>query len=100
MVSTVKLYMLKLVPKLKTNKSLKLLLVDMKANSSILMRLEMAGIAQNKQKYLIFIVVPHYNHLRLIKPFTKLLEVLHCYFTGYAFCSEKVNSPSTQYDFD
>ena len=47
-----------LVPKLKTNKSLKLLLVDIKANSSILMRLEMAGIAQNKQKCLIFIVVP------------------------------------------
>ena len=47
-----------LVPKLKTNKSLKLLLVDIKANSSILMRLEMAGMAQNKQKCLIFIVVP------------------------------------------
>ena len=47
-----------LFPKLKTNKSLKLLLVDIKANSSILMRLEMAGIAQNKQKCLIFIVVP------------------------------------------
>ena len=37
---------------------MKLLLVDIKANSSILMRLEMAGIAQNKQKCLIFIVVP------------------------------------------
>ena len=47
-----------LFPKLKTNKSLKLLLVDIKANSSILMRLEMAGMAQNKQKCLIFIVVP------------------------------------------
>ena len=47
-----------LVPKLKTNKSMKLLLVDIKANSSILMRLEMAGMAQNKQKCLIFIVVP------------------------------------------
>ena len=58
MVSTAKLYMLKLVPKLKTNKSSKLLLADMKANSSILMRLEMAGIAQNKQKCFIFIVVP------------------------------------------
>ena len=34
--------MLNLVPKLKTNKLLKFLLVDMKANSSILMRLEMA----------------------------------------------------------
>ena len=42
--------MLKLVPKLKINKSLKLLLVNMKANSSILMRLEMTGMAQNKQK--------------------------------------------------
>ena len=47
-----------LFPKLKTNMSLKLLLVDIKANSSILMRLEMAGMAQNKQKCLIFIVVP------------------------------------------
>ena len=47
-----------LVSKLKTNKSLKLLLVDIKANSSILMRLEMAGMAQNKQKCFIFIVVP------------------------------------------
>ena len=44
--------------KLKTNMSLKLLLVDTKVNSSILMRLEMAGMAQNKQKYLIFIVIP------------------------------------------
>ena len=50
MVSTVKLYMLQLVPDLKTNKSLKLLLVDKKMNSSILMRLEMAGMTQNKQK--------------------------------------------------
>ena len=58
MVSTTKLYMLKLVPKLKTNKLSKLLLVDMKANSSILMRLEMAAMAQNKQKCFIFIVVP------------------------------------------
>ena len=33
-------------------------LVDMKANSSILMRLEMAGMVQNKQKCLILIVVP------------------------------------------
>ena len=42
MVSTTKLYMLKLFPKLKTNKSLKLLLLDMKTNSTILMRFEMA----------------------------------------------------------
>ena len=42
-----------LFPKLKTTKSLKLLLVDIKANSSILMRLEMAGMAQNKQKWAI-----------------------------------------------
>ena len=47
-----------LVPKLKTNKSLKLLLVYIKANSSILNKLEMAGIAQNKQKCLIFNMVP------------------------------------------
>ena len=50
--------MLKLVPKLKTDKSFKLLQVDMRANSTILMRLEMAGMAQNKPKNLIFIVVP------------------------------------------
>ena len=50
--------MLKLVPKLKTNKSLKLLLADMKANISILIRLEMARMVQNKQKFLMFIVVP------------------------------------------
>ena len=50
MVSTAKLCILKLVPKLKTNKSLKLLLVDIKANSSILMRLKMSGMAQNKAK--------------------------------------------------
>ena len=49
---------LQLVLKIKTNKSLKLLLVDIKANSSILMRLQMAGMAQNKQKCLIFIVIP------------------------------------------
>ena len=36
----------------------KTVLVDIKVNSSIPMRLEMAGIAQNKQKCLIFIVVP------------------------------------------
>ena len=44
-----------LFSKLKTTKSLKLQLIDIKANSSILMRLEMAGMAQNKQKCLIFI---------------------------------------------
>ena len=55
---SVKAYMLKLVPKLKTNKSLKLLLADMKANISILIRLEMAWMVQNKQKFLMFIVVP------------------------------------------
>ena len=46
-----------LFPKLKTNKLLLLLLVNTKANSSILMRLEMVEMAQNKQKSLIFIVV-------------------------------------------
>ena len=35
---------------LKTNKSLKLLLVDKKENNSIFMRLEMAGMAENKLK--------------------------------------------------
>ena len=38
--------------------SLNLLLVGMKANSSILMRQGMIGIAQNKQKCLILIVIP------------------------------------------
>ena len=50
--------MLKLVPKLKTNKSSKLLLVNMKSNNRIFMRLEMAGMSQNKQKCLICIVAP------------------------------------------
>ena len=58
MVKIAKVYMLKLIPKLKTNKPLKLQLVDIKANSSILRRLEMIGMAQNNQKCLIFIVVP------------------------------------------
>ena len=40
--------LLKLVLKLKTNKLLKLLLVEMKANNSLLMRMEMAGMTQNK----------------------------------------------------
>ena len=40
--------LLKLVLKLKTNKLLKLLLVEMKANNSLLMRIEMAGMTQNK----------------------------------------------------
>ena len=45
---TAKIQMLKLVPMLNINKTLKLLLADIKANSSVLMRLEMAGMAQNK----------------------------------------------------
>ena len=45
-----KIYLLKLVPNLKRKKLLKLLLVDVKANS-ILMRFEMTGISENKQKY-------------------------------------------------
>lgn len=46
MVSTAKLYKLKLVPKLKASKFFKLQLIDMKANSSILMGLEMLGTSQ------------------------------------------------------
>ena len=65
MVSREKVYLLKVsymwVPKLKT-KLLKLLLIDMKANSSRLMRLRMAGMVQNKQKCLIFMVV-HRNRV-------------------------------------
>ena len=41
----------------KNKMSLKVLLVDIEANSSILMKLEMAGMTQNKQKCLMFIVV-------------------------------------------
>ena len=58
MVGTAKVYMLKLVPKMTTKKSLKFQLADMKANSSILMTLKMAGVTQNKQKSVIFIVAP------------------------------------------
>ena len=50
MVNIAKTYILKLVSKLKRKKLLKLELVDMKENSSILMRLEMTGMAQNKPK--------------------------------------------------
>ena len=50
MVSRAKLYKLKLVPELKTNKSLNLLLVDTKANSSIFMRLEMVRMTKKKAK--------------------------------------------------
>ena len=57
-ISNTKIYMFKLVPKLKVNKFLNLLLANMKANSSILMRLEIAGLAQKKQKCIIFIFVP------------------------------------------
>ena len=56
MVRTAKLHMLKLASMLQTNKLLKLLF-DIKANTSILMRLEIAGMVQNKQKCIIFIVV-------------------------------------------
>ena len=56
MVRTAKLHMLKLASMLQTNRLLKLLF-DIKANTSILMRLEMAGMVQNKQKCIIFIVV-------------------------------------------
>ena len=44
MANTAEMYMLKLIPKSKPNKSLQLLLVEMKANNSILMRLEMPEI--------------------------------------------------------
>ena len=63
MVSTAKLYMLKLVPKLKTNKLLQLLQVGMKVNSSIIMGLEMAGMAQNKQKIQYFHCVKVENQI-------------------------------------
>ena len=57
MVSTVKLYMLVPVsPKVK-KKTNHWNYYYMKANSCILMRLEIAGMAQNKQKCLPFIVV-------------------------------------------
>ena len=43
---------------LKTNKSLKLPPVDMKATSSILYEIRDGRMAQNNQKCLVFIVVP------------------------------------------
>ena len=43
LVSTAEIYTLKLVPKLKSNELLKLMLLDMKVNSSILIRLEWQG---------------------------------------------------------
>ena len=61
MVSSAKSNTLKLAPKLQTNRSLNLLPVALKTNSSTLTRLEMAGIAQHKQKCLIFSVVPHFR---------------------------------------
>ena len=74
MVIIAKLYMLKLVPILKSSKSLKLLLVDMKAGSSVLKRLKMAGMTQNKQKCLIFIVVPPVRVKNLISWISYLLR--------------------------
>lgn len=62
MVIKVKIQIFKLNPMLKSNKALKLLLVEMKANSSMLMGLEIARIVQNKQKYLVF-TVPTTNEL-------------------------------------
>lgn len=56
MVSRAKLYKLKLVPELKTNKSLNLLLVDTKANSSIFMRLEMVRMKKKKRNQKIKLV--------------------------------------------
>ena len=56
MVSRAKLYKLKLVPELKTNKSLNLLLVDTKANSSIFMRLEMVRMTKKKRNQKIKLV--------------------------------------------
>ena len=53
MVSTVKIYMLKLAHNLKSDKLLKLLLVDMKENRSM----GMAGMGESKQKCLILIVI-------------------------------------------
>ena len=48
MVSVAKIIHVKISSWVKTNKSLKLLLVYMKANGSILMRLGMAGMVQSK----------------------------------------------------
>ena len=53
MVSTVKIYMLKLTYNLKSDKLLKLLLVDMKENRSM----GMAWMGENKHKCLILIVI-------------------------------------------
>ena len=75
--------MLKLVPKLKTNRSLKLLLVDMKANSSILIRF-MVRMAQNKQQCLIFIVVPRVKVVNNLNSPSSELNYQDIAFSGYA----------------
>ena len=61
-----------LVPKLKTWELLKLLLVDIKANGSILERSKIADMAQNKQNYLIFIAVLE------LEQKIKLAELVSC----------------------
>ena len=58
MLSTAKLYMLKLVPKLKTNKSLKLLQLIWKQTAAYLWDWKWQGWHKSKQKCLVFIVVP------------------------------------------
>ena len=63
MVTTAKLYMLKSVSKLKTNKSLKLLLVESKANSSILLRLGIAWMAQTSINSFVVCQVRVENHV-------------------------------------
>ena len=64
----------KLVPELNTKKLLKLLLVDMKVNSRIFTWLKMAGMAQNKQQCLIFIVFPRVRVENQISWISQLLK--------------------------
>ena len=49
MISTANTYMVKLVPESKSNKSLMLILANIKANSSILMKLKVTRIPQKTE---------------------------------------------------
>ena len=52
------MYILNLVPKVKSNNSLKLLLIDMKVDCTILVILEVTGMIHSKKICLVFIMVP------------------------------------------
>ena len=78
--------MLKWVSKLKTNKSLKLLLVEVKPNNNKLIRLEMVGMAQTRLKCLIYIVVPR---VRAENQISWIKRALHYPFNWIPFLQIK-----------